>query len=101
VIEAIAADANPPAGVAETVVVPAATPLMGTLMLLDPAGIVTEVGTDAMAIFADARRTRSPPAGATADELTVRFPVVPVSTLRVSGLKLTVQITSTPSTSGA
>ena len=88
-IAAVAGVTIPPAGVADIVVVPAPTPLIGTLTLLDPAGIVIGLVTEAIAALADDRSIVYPLAGATAEALKVKLPVVPVCTLSVSGLKVT------------
>jgi hypothetical protein len=79
-----------PGAEALMVVFPAATPVTGTVIELDPAGMTMELATVAFVGSVEARVILNPPAGATDDPLSVRLPVLPVSTLRVEGLKVSV-----------
>jgi hypothetical protein len=87
----MAADApTAPGAEALIVVLPAATAVTGTVTELDPAGITVELPTVAFVGFVEASVIVNPPPGATDDALSVRLAVLPVSTLSVEGLKVSV-----------
>lgn len=69
---------------------PAATPVTGTLTLVAPWGIVTELGTVAAAVLLERSVIATPPAGAAAERLSVAFCVAPAASPIVCGEKLRV-----------
>ena len=79
-----------PGAEALIVVFPEATPWTGTVIELDPAGMRIELVTVAFVGSVEASVIVNPPVGATDDALSVRLPILPVSTLSAEGLKVSV-----------
>ena len=80
---------------------PGAMAVTGTVTTLEPGEKVTFAGTVTALMLLEVRLTITPPAGAPADSVSVRFCVpVPVM-VRLSGLKATVAITCTAELAGA
>jgi hypothetical protein len=84
---------------------PCATPVTGTVAVVAPAAKVTVAGTVATAVLLELRLTVTPPVGAVADKVSVKFCVVVPIMLRLDGEKATVAVTWTaalaPSKPGA
>jgi hypothetical protein len=80
---------------------PGATPVTGTVTTLKPGEKLTVAGTVTAFVLLEVRFTITPPRGAGADSVSVRFCVsVPVR-VRLSGLKTTLAITCTAELAGA
>src|ERR1035441_2577959 len=80
---------------------PAAMAVTGTVTTLEPGEKLTVAGTVTALMLLEVRLTITPPAGAPADSVSVRFCVpVPVM-VRLSGLKTTVAITCTAELAGS
>ena len=77
------------------VVVPGATPVTATVAVLVLAAMVTVAGTVAAAVLLELKLIVTPPAGAGADNVNVRFCVAVPVMLRVVGEKLAVAATVT------
>jgi hypothetical protein len=84
---------------------PCATPVTGTVAVVAPAAKVTVAGTVAAAVLLELRLTVTPPVGAAADKVSVKFCVAVPIMLRLDGEKPTVAVTWTaalaPSKPGA
>jgi hypothetical protein len=76
------------------VAVPGATAVTGTVVVFAPDTKLTVAGTVATAGLLELRLMITPPKGADADSVSVRF-CVPALKLRVGGLKTTVPVTCT------
>jgi hypothetical protein len=76
-----------------TMLLPAVTPVTGTLTLVAPAANVTVAGTVATAGLAELRFTIRPAAGAGPDRVSVRFCVVGPMMVRLFGEKPMVAVT--------
>jgi hypothetical protein len=75
--------------------VPAVTPATGTLTEVAPARIVTDDGTVATAVLPELILTVTPPAGADAERVKVRFLVEPAPTERGEGASASEPFTET------
>lgn len=84
-----------PAAVARMVVVPAATPVTGTVTVVAPTAMVAVAGTVAAAMLLELKVTTKPPTGAGPDKVKVRFFVSVPFTDKVSGVKAMVAVTWT------
>ena len=93
VIAAVASDS--PAKLARIVVVPAATPVTGTVTVVALAGMVAVVGTAAVAADEELRVTVRPPVGAGPDKVRVRLLVSDPFSVIVAGVKLMIAVTFT------
>src|SRR3954447_11963527 len=80
---------------ARITVEPAATPVTGTVAVVTPAAKATVAGTVATAGLSELTLMVTPPAGAGADKVKVRFPVAVPVMGRVAGEKTRVAFTCT------
>src|ERR1035437_7289814 len=79
---------------------PAAMAVTGTVTTLEPGEKLTVAGTVTALVLLELRLTITPPAGAPADSVSVRFCVPAPLMVRLSGLKTTVAITCTAELAG-
>ena len=81
------------------VAVPAPTAVTGTVVVFAPATKLTVAGTVATAVLLELRLMVTPPKGASADSVSVRFCVPPVKVM-LGGVKATVAVTCTDELAG-
>lgn len=79
-----------PVAVAVTVVAPAATPVIGIVMLVVFCGTITEEGAVAAPVLLEETLTVNPPAGAPVERVNVRFCVAVPVTARGEGVSVIV-----------
>jgi hypothetical protein len=78
-----------------TIAFPNAAPVTGTLTVVAPWMNVALAGTVAIAVLLDERLTVTPPAGAAAERVRIRFWVTNPEMVREDGVKFTVALTCT------
>jgi len=82
-----------------TVAVPGPTAVTGTVVVVAPVAKLTVAGTVTAAVLLELRLIITPPKGAIADSVSVRFCVPPLK-VRLGGLKTTVAVTWTDELAG-
>jgi hypothetical protein len=79
--------------------VPGPTAVTGTMVVFAPATKLTVAGTVATAVLLELRLIVTPPKGASAESVSVRF-CVPLPKVTLDGLKTTVAVTCTDELAG-
>jgi hypothetical protein len=88
------------APLARITVDPGATPVTGTVVVVAEGANTAVAGTVATPVLSEARLTIKPPAGAGADNVSVRFLVVVPGMVRLVGEKRSVAFTCTACVAG-